>query len=84
MIISVISRDACLRFTFSYISVYTDMSVALHIKCKYIKIIPTFTMISPSGITNPHLLVQINNENTKTMCEICLKLTVKKTPERRH
>ena len=30
-----------------------------------------------------HLIVQVNNGNTRTMCEVCSKLTIK-TLERRH
>ena len=34
---------------------------------------------SPAGT----YLLKVNNRNTRTRCEICLKLTIK-TPERRH
>ena len=37
-----------------------------------------FTIILPAGI----YLFEINNRNTKTMCETCSKLTIK-IPERR-
>ena len=36
-------------------------------------------LTSPAGT----YLLKVNNRNTKTRCEICLKLTIK-TPERRH
>ena len=35
--------------------------------------------IIPAGIC----LLKVNNKNTRTKCEICLKLTIK-APERRH
>ena len=33
-------------------------------------------------IPSEHLLAQVNNKNTRKMCEICSTLTIK-TPERR-
>ena len=38
-----------------------------------------YEKIFPAGIN----LLKVNNRNSRTRCEICLKLTTK-TPERRH
>ena len=37
----------------------------------------------PGTDTADIYLLKVNNENTRTMCEICSKLTIK-APERRH
>ena len=39
--------------------------------------------MTPKASTAGIYLLKFNNRNTRTMCEICSKLTMK-TPERRH
>ena len=51
-------------------------------KVKAGKLQPFINPNEPLSKPSRQLLVQVNNRNTRTRCEICSKLTIK-TPERR-